>query len=124
ICLDTDWDPIAHQAPEKPLGATTPAHPAHLLYTSGSTGRPKGVAIAHRSTVALLAWARDTFAPEDLTGVLASTSLCFDLSVFELFVPLSWGGRVILADTVLQLPALPAARDVTLVNTVPSALGE
>jgi amino acid adenylation domain-containing protein len=124
ICLDTDGDPIAHQAPENPLGATTPAHLAYIIYTSGSTGRPKGVAIAHRSTVALLAWARDTFAPEELTGVLAATSICFDLSVFEVFVPLSWGGRVILADTVLQLPALPAATAVTLVNTVPSALGE
>src|SRR5262249_23533867 len=84
----------------------------------------KGVAIAHSGTVALLAWARDTFTLEELAGVLASTSICFDLSVFEMFVPLSWGGRVILADTVLQLPALPAAADVTLVNTLPSAISE
>ena len=35
--------------------------------------------------------------PAELAGVLAATSLSFDLSVFELFVPLSWGGTVILA---------------------------
>ena len=56
--------------------------------------------------------------------MLASTSICFDLSVFELFVPLSWGGTVILADNALQLPELPARREVTLINTVPSAITE
>src|SRR5262249_41690607 len=53
-----------------------------------------------------------------------STSICFDLSVFELFVPLSWGGKVILAENALHLPTLPATRDVTLINTVPSAIAE
>ncbi len=41
-------------------------------------------------------------------GVLAATSVCFDLSVFELFVPLAWGGTVILAENALELPDLPA----------------
>ena len=97
---------------------------AYLIYTSGSTGRPKGVAIEHQSTAALLHWARGVFAPEDLTGVLASTSVCFDLSVFELFVPLSSGGKVILAENALELPNLPVAKEVTLINTVPSAITE
>jgi len=38
-------------------------------------------------------WAREVFSAEELDGVLASTSICFDLSVFELFVPLSWAGE-------------------------------
>jgi amino acid adenylation domain-containing protein len=97
---------------------------AYLIYTSGSTGRPKGVAIPHRAAVHLMEWARGVFAPEELSGVLAATSVCFDLSVFEIFVPLSWGGRVILADDALALPDLAAAGEVTLVNTVPSAATE
>ena len=68
---------------------------AYVIYTSGSTGRPKGVAITHRSANVLLHWAREVFTEDELSGVLASTSICFDLSVFELFVPLSWGGRVL-----------------------------
>jgi acyl-coenzyme A synthetase/AMP-(fatty) acid ligase/acyl carrier protein len=56
--------------------------------------------------------------------VLASTSITFDLSVFEIFVPLAWGGTVILADNALALPKLPAAGEVRLVNTVPSAISE
>ena len=82
------------------------------------------MAIEHRSTVALLHSARGVFAPEDLTGVLASTSVCFDLSVFELFVPLSSGGKVILAENALELPNLSVATEVTLINTVPSAITE
>ena len=44
--------------------------------------------------------------------------------MFELFVPLSCGGTVILADNALQLPGLPARHEVTLINTVPSAIAE
>ncbi|MEA5617543.1 amino acid adenylation domain-containing protein [Cronbergia sp. UHCC 0137] len=97
---------------------------AYIIYTSGTTGIPKGVAITHQSPVTLMYWAREIYSPAELTGVLASTSICFDLSVFEIFVPLSWGGCVILADNALQLPELPAAAQVTLINTVPSAARE
>jgi amino acid adenylation domain-containing protein len=97
---------------------------AYVIYTSGSTGMPKGVAIEHRSAVVLVRWAREVFGEELLRGVLASTSVCFDLSVFELFVPLSWGGRVIMAENALHLPGLPQAGEVALVNTVPSAMAE
>ncbi|HWN44171.1 MAG TPA: amino acid adenylation domain-containing protein [Thermoanaerobaculia bacterium] len=107
-----------------PAAPPSPENLAYLIYTSGSTGRPKGVAIPHRAAVHLMRWAREFFPPEDLAGVLAATSICFDLSVFEIFVPLSWGGRVILADNALALPAIPAAAEVTLVNTVPSAANE
>src|SRR6185436_3751063 len=59
-----------------------------------------------------------------LQGVLASTSICFDLSVFELFVTLSLGGCVILADNALHVANLKSAEHVTLINTVPSAITE
>lgn len=56
--------------------------------------------------------------------MLASTSICFDLSLFELFVPLSWGGTVILAEDALQLSGMAARDEVRLINTVPSVMGE
>ncbi len=108
--------------------ALDPGHLAYVIYTSGSTGRPKGVAIEHRAAVAFVRWALSVFDAEDLAGdlagVLAATSICFDLSVFELFVPLARGGTVIVAENALALPSLPAADEVRLVNTVPSALAE
>jgi amino acid adenylation domain-containing protein len=97
---------------------------AYTIYTSGSTGRPKGVAITHRNVVALAYWSREVYSDEEFAGVLGSTSICFDMSVFELFVTLAWGGTVILAENALELPELPAKNEVTLINTVPSAMSE
>ncbi len=109
--------------PAAPSGVD-PENAAYLIYTSGSTGRPKGVVIRHRSAVAMLAWAAETFSAGERAGLLASTSISFDISVFEIFLPLSTGGTVVLARSVLQLPELAAAGTVTLVNTVPSAWAE
>ncbi len=124
VCLDRDWHAIAQQANTNPLSDVTPAHLAYILYTSGSTGRPKGVEIEHRSPVTLMEWSKQVFSATDIAGVLASTSICFDLSVFELFVPLSRGGKVILAKNALHLATIEAANEVTLINTVPSAITE
>jgi amino acid adenylation domain-containing protein/FkbH-like protein len=124
ICLDSDWPDIQWQSRQDPSRGAKGSDLAYAIYTSGSTGKPKGVAIEHRNAVALVYWAHDIFPREELAGVLASTSICFDLSVFEMFVPLSWGGTVILAENALALPSLPARREVTLVNTVPSAIRE
>ncbi|WP_275532044.1 AMP-binding protein, partial [Mycobacterium avium] len=93
-----------------------------MIYTSGSTGKPKGVAISHRNAVSLIQWAQSVYRREDLQGVLASTSICFDLSVWELFVTLASGGFFILAENALALEDLPARDRVTLINTVPSAI--
>ncbi|RLU03559.1 MAG: amino acid adenylation domain-containing protein, partial [Ketobacter sp.] len=95
---------------------------AYVIYTSGSTGKPKGVMISHGNATALIHWAHSVYSSEDLAGVLAATSICFDLSVYELFVTLAAGGKVILAENVLALPGLPAKSEVVLVNTVPSAI--
>ncbi|MFF3852267.1 amino acid adenylation domain-containing protein [Micromonospora sp. NPDC002575] len=110
---------------DRPEAHADAAGLAYVIYTSGSTGLPKGVAIEHRSASALMGWARSAFSVQELSGVLAATSVCFDLSVFEIFGPLCWGGRVLLVDNVLALAGPDAAAlPVTLVNTVPSAMSE
>ena len=124
VSLDTDWNAIARHDEANPTSGITSDNLVYVIYTSGSTGKPKGVAIEHHSAVALLAWSRTLFSAEDMAGVLASTSICFDLSVFELFAPLSCGGKVILAENALALSSLPTASQVTLINTVPSAIAE
>jgi amino acid adenylation domain-containing protein len=122
IALDRDADAIRKEDRENPRGNHDSKNLAYVIYTSGSTGTPKGVAIEHRNTVALLNWAKEVFTAGELAGVLASTSICFDLSVFELFVPLSWGGRVVLVENALQLSKRPNAKRITLINTVPSVM--
>ncbi|MEV4583395.1 amino acid adenylation domain-containing protein, partial [Nonomuraea jabiensis] len=103
------------------LAPTAPSHPAYVIYTSGSTGRPKGVVVEHRSVTNLLSWATGAFAPADLSRVLASTSLNFDVSVFEIFAPLVSGGSIEIVDDLLAL-AEPGHRwDMSMISAVPSA---
>lgn len=97
---------------------------SHLIYTSGSTGAPKAVMIEHRSVAQLTAWAERTFDDDERDGMLASTSLSFDLSVFELLTTLALGGRVVLVDDVLALSDLEFNHEVAFVNSVPSALSQ
>ncbi|MCF4994542.1 amino acid adenylation domain-containing protein [Pseudomonas syringae] len=106
-------------APQTPVN---PDNLAYVIYTSGSTGLPKGVAIAHRNVMALIDWSARVYCRDDIQGVLASTSVCFDLSVWELFVTLANGGSLIIARNALELPQLPARNQVRLINTVPSAI--
>ncbi|CAC5343231.1 MULTISPECIES: non-ribosomal peptide synthetase [Planktothrix] len=124
VVLDRDAAIIAQQPKTNPKSQVSSSNSVYVIYTSGSTGKPKGVVIEHRSTVTLLDWARTVFSFDELAGVLASTSVCFDLSVFELFLPLTVGGAVILADNALALPNLAAATEVTLINTVPTAIAQ
>jgi amino acid adenylation domain-containing protein len=124
ILVDADAQSIAAEGSTNLEGGATNEDLAYVIYTSGSTGRPKGVAIEHKSAGTLVHWAATVFSEDETAGVLASTSVCFDLSVFEIFFPLAVGGRLILSDHALDIASIPARDEVTLVNTVPSAVSE
>ncbi|MEU4298932.1 non-ribosomal peptide synthase/polyketide synthase [Kitasatospora aureofaciens] len=72
-----------------------PGQLAYIMYTSGSTGRPKGVAVTHRDVVG------HALTPEWRGGgherVLMHSPTAFDLSTYELWVPLLGGGRIVVA---------------------------
>ncbi|MFC6022938.1 amino acid adenylation domain-containing protein, partial [Plantactinospora solaniradicis] len=103
-----------------------PDHPAYVIYTSGSTGVPKGVVVAQSSVAAFAAWAMEEFGPDGLSRVVASTSLSFDVSVFEIFCPLLAGGTIEVVRDVLALAENPQDRTLTpsLISAVPSAFAE
>ncbi len=119
LLLDQPWATVDQQE-RSHLGS---ANLAYLLYTSGSTGRPKGVAITHASAVAMVQWAQQVYSAEQLSRVLAGTSVCFDLSVFEIFLTLSQGGTIVLLANVIEL-AEKTETEPSLINTVPSAAEE
>jgi amino acid adenylation domain-containing protein/FkbM family methyltransferase len=122
VCVDgADRARVAAARDDDPGVDVAPRNLAYLIHTSGSTGAPKGVAVEHASAVALLAWGAGVWSAAELAGSLASTSVCFDVSVAELFLPLAAGGCVVLARDVLELPRLPAVDRVRMVSTVPSA---
>ncbi|MHA6765595.1 non-ribosomal peptide synthetase [Streptacidiphilus sp. PAMC 29251] len=104
-------------------GALLPEHPAYVIHTSGSTGRPKGVVVTHASVLALTDWAAREFTGRGLAHVVASTSLNFDVSVFEIFSPLLSGGCVEIVRDLLALAERPGPWRAGLLSAVPSALG-
>ncbi|MGA5817918.1 amino acid adenylation domain-containing protein [Kitasatospora sp. NPDC094028] len=104
-------------------GELLPGNPAYVIYTSGSTGRPKGVVVSQQSVVDFAAWAAREYGAEGLSRVLATTSLNFDVSVFEIFGPLLCGGSIELMRDVLALLEVPEGRwSGSLISAVPSAL--
>ena len=100
-----------------------PQAAAYVLYTSGSTGKPKGVTVGHSALAAFLDWAESEFSPTERARVLASTSITFDISIFEILLPLTTGGTVVLVENILTLIDYTAPA-ISLINTVPSAMRE
>ena len=116
----TKWQSLGASNPDRNNAGLTSANLAYIIYTSGSTGMPKGVMIEHRQAVNFLSWAQQAFDREAFAHSLFSTSLNFDLSVYECFAPLTVGGCIHIVSNALGLQ-----RDnppVRLINTVPSAL--
>jgi len=91
-------------APTWPVGATDGHRPvlhvdnaAYLIYTSGSTGRPKGVINTHRGLLNRLDWMRSALSFDATDVLLQKTSVGFDVSVWEFFLPLTTGACLAMA---------------------------
>ncbi|MHB9796208.1 amino acid adenylation domain-containing protein [Pseudomonas sp. MT3] len=125
FCLDRDWAQLEGYADNDLANLAKPDDLAYVIYTSGSTGKPKGVAVRHGGVVNfMLSMAREP----DLNAqdrVLALTSLSFDISALELYLPLLVGGRVVLVDRdVARDPArllgVALEQGVTVIQATPS----
>lgn len=79
--------------PDEPSGSDL----AYVIYTSGSTGAPKGVMVEHRSVVNYLEWMRARYPLGAGDAVLQKAPISFDASVWELFLPLVTGARLVVA---------------------------
>ncbi|MBL7726330.1 MAG: AMP-binding protein, partial [Dinghuibacter sp.] len=95
---------------------------AYFIYTSGSTGTPKGVAICHKNVVAFLKWANEEFGQTPYELLYSPTSYCFDLSVFEYFLPLIQGRAIRILESAVEIPEHITREKNILINTVPSAV--
>jgi amino acid adenylation domain-containing protein len=76
----------------------TSQHLAYIIYTSGSTGKPKGIEVSHAPVINLIAWVNRTFEVGAGDSLLFVTSICFDLSVYDIFGILAAGATIRLAD--------------------------
>jgi amino acid adenylation domain-containing protein len=85
--------------PAEPEFAAAPDDLAYVLYTSGSTGKPKGVEVCHHSLANVIAAVAEELQLASGEVLLAHTSLGFDVSNLELYLPLVSGGSVYFAET-------------------------
>ncbi len=97
ICLDLQQDIIAQHSTNNLVSEVNTQNLAYLMYTSGSTGKPKGVQIVHHSVVNFLESMKDCPGITQQDRLLAVTTITFDISVLELFLPLSVGACVVIA---------------------------
>ncbi len=97
VCLDRDWPLITKESTDSPSVVMSSENLAYVVYTSGSTGKPKGAQNIHRSVVNLInsMGHRIDITAED--HILSTTTLSFDPSVWEIFLPLTRGARLTVA---------------------------
>ncbi len=104
-----------------------PADLSYILYTSGSTGVPKGVMHTHASASSFVLWAAETFRPRPDDRFSSHAPFHFDLSILDLYVPMTAGAAIVLVDDALgkepqALAKYIADRAITVWYSVPSIL--
>lgn len=114
-------------APCTPYDAAAPDDTAYIIFTSGSTGEPKGVDISHGAVVNTVWDINQRCCMGTQDRVLAVSALDFDLSVYDIFGPLSAGGAMVLIDEDTRRDAahwltLARRHGVSVWNSVPVLL--
>jgi amino acid adenylation domain-containing protein len=97
---------------------------AYILYTSGSTGKPKGVQIEHHSLINFLCSMQKAPGITPADSILAISTISFDISCLELYLPLITGAKIILTDSETardghKLLSLLNEKNVTILQATP-----
>jgi non-ribosomal peptide synthetase-like protein len=105
----------------------TPDHPAYMIYTSGSTGTPKGIVISHRNICHFLRSANEIYGVKSNDVVFQGSSVAFDLSMEEIWIPYLVGATLVVATPEImgdaeKLPDVMIEAGITVIDTVPTLL--
>ncbi|MGF2037455.1 MAG: non-ribosomal peptide synthetase [Nostoc sp. CmiVER01] len=124
VYLDTE---ISCESQDNLLSRVKPENLAYVIYTSGSTGKPKGVLIAHQGLCNLAQAQIDSFDVQPNSRILQFASFSFDAAVWEIFMALGCGARIVLGTPEELLPGsallkLLDEQAITHVTLPPSAL--
>jgi amino acid adenylation domain-containing protein len=104
-----------------------PSSLAYVIYTSGTTGKPKGVAISHRAICNHMVWMQKEYTFNTTDIFLQKTPFSFDASVWEFFMPLLVGAKLVIAPKDVhaspgQMVQLIKDHSVSVLQLVPSML--
>ncbi len=125
--LCPDCNATGPELDSNPTTAVESGDTAYIIFTSGSTGAPKGVMVSHRPVINLIEWVNRRFEVGPADRLLFITSLCFDLSVYDIFGILAAGACVRVApDAALKDPLRLAQylyrEPITFWDSAPTAL--
>ncbi len=96
ISLDKKWAEISQESDGTPETGVKPENLAYVMYTSGSTGLPKGVQVHHQAVVNFISSMAHVPGMTAKDVLLAVTTLSFDISILELFLPISVGAKLVI----------------------------
>ena len=97
VCVDSDWDVIGQKSHTNLDAGVNSNNLAYVIYTSGSTGKPKGVQICHQGVVNFLNSMSHSPGLTQEDTLYAVTTISFDITALELYLPLIVGAKLILA---------------------------
>ncbi|KAG2420426.1 hypothetical protein HFD88_000038 [Aspergillus terreus] len=94
--LTADNTPVSGIGPPDSLGSKSiqvqPQDLAFVFFTSGSTGAPKGIAMKHENLMTSVYHHIGTVNIDSTTRALQFASHAFDMCLWEIFMPLMFGG--------------------------------
>lgn len=124
ICMEgCVWE---HEDPAQliPVPAD-PACIAYVIYTSGSTGRPKGVVITHDAASNTIQDINQRFHVTEQDNLIGLSSMCFDLSVYDLFGAFAAGGTLVMIPEIHDVRYIQETvrrEEITVWNSVPAVM--
>lgn len=98
---------------------------AYIIYTSGSTGKPKGVVIEDKAAVNTILDINERFNVTEEDKIIGLSSMCFDLSVYDIFGALSTGATLIMVKdqrNVKEVVDVLINHKITFWNSVPAIM--